>query len=202
MTSLQTEIKTTTQTITQEPEQDAKILSPIINQQMEPGKIYVGPVQPLSASGFQTTEGGASITNFQKITNVSNLGGQSQIEGVLNPIYTKEVKETQVHDLGEGQGLGEGQIEGVLNPIYTKEVKETQVHDLGTVNLGTVDLGTVKVNQTIEEDGEIEAVLKPIYTKEVRQAIIKEIKPIVKQDVQPVIKSNTYNSNSNTTNYS
>ena len=126
MTSLQTEIKTTTQTITQEPEQDAKILSPIINQQMEPGKIYVGPVQPLSASGFQTTEGGASITNFQKITNVSNLGGQSQIEGVLNPIYTKEVKETQVHDLGtinlgtvnlgtsqlEGQGLGLGQGEG------------------------------------------------------------------------------------------
>ena len=132
MTSLQTEIKTTTQTITQEPEQDAKILSPIINQQMEPGKIYVGPVQPLSASGFQTTEGGASITNFQGITNVSNLGGQSQIEGVLNPIYTKEVKETQVHDLGtinlgtvnlgtsqlEGQGLGLGQGEGQGSYLY------------------------------------------------------------------------------------
>ena len=58
----------------------------------------------------------------------------------MNPIYTKEVKETQVHFLGsinlgtvnlvasqlEGQGLGERQIEGVLNPIYTKEVKETQ----------------------------------------------------------------------------
>ena len=202
MTSFQTEINTTTQTITQDPITNTKILPPIINQQVEPGKIIEGQMIPMTTSEFHTTEAGANITNFQGITNVTNLGEQTQIEGVLNPIYTKEVKETQVHDLGtvnlgtvdlgtthlegqgfgagaglgagegDGQGLGSGQIEGVLNPIYTKEIKETQVHDLGTVNLGTVDLGTVKVNQAIEEDAEIEAVLKPIYTKEVRKAIL------------------------------
>ena len=40
--------------------------------------------------------------------------------------------------------------------------------------------------ETELEEPEIEAVLPPIYQKEEKPAIIKEIKPIVKQNVQPI----------------
>ena len=193
MTSIQTVEKTTTQTVTQEPEQ--------ITQQIEQGNIIEGQLQPVVTNEFQSSEEGA---NFQGMTNISSMQGQSQIEGVLNPIYTQEVKQTEVHDLGTvnlgtidlgtknlgtfdlgtknlctidlgtqnlGSQEGSAQIEGVLNPIYTKEIKATQVHDLGTVDLGTVY--KKEIHQGVEEEAEIEAVLKPIYTKEVRQAIIK-----------------------------
>ncbi len=41
--------------------------------------------------------------------------------------------------------------------------------------------------QTKLEEPEIEAVFPQIYQKEEKPAIFKEIKPIVKQNVQPII---------------
>ena len=139
MNNLQTEVKTTTQTITQEPEQTSTVMQPIYTQQIGESKILEGQLKPVSTNQIQTSVVGSNIQG------ITGFEGQTQI---LNPIYTKEVKETQVHDLGTVQLQGQTDV---LNPIYTKEVKETQVHDLGTVQL----------------QGQTE-VLNPIYTKEVK----------------------------------
>ena len=108
---MQTEVKTTTQTVTQEPEQQ----DPLYSGQMEQGQINEGQLTPVVTNAFQSSEGSA---NFQGITH-------SEGE-VLPPIYTKEIKNTQVHDLGT-VNLGTTNL-GTI--------------DLGTKNLGTVDLGT------------------------------------------------------------
>ena len=91
MTTLQTDIKTTTQSVGQEPEQNTQVLPPTFTQNVEQGQIIQGQLQPVTTSQIQTSVEGANIEGMPTIQ------GTTQI---LKPIYTKEVKEAQIHDLG------------------------------------------------------------------------------------------------------
>ena len=144
MTTQQTEIKTTTQTITQDPVMQTEVLPPTFTQQVEQTKLVEGQLQPVVTNQIQTSVEGA------------NIQGMGAIEGdtqVLNPIYTKEVKDVQVHDLGTVNlgtvDLGTrnlGTIDLGTRDLGTVDLGTQQLEavDLGTQHLGTVDLGTTQ----------------------------------------------------------
>ena len=132
MTTLQTDIKTTTQTVGQEPEQNTGVLPPTYTQQIEQTKIIEGQLQPVSTNQIQTSVEG---TNIEGLTNIQGT------TSVLKPIYTKEVKDVQVHDLGV-QNLGTIDLGTKNLGTIDLGTKNLGTVDLGTQNLGTIDLGT------------------------------------------------------------
>jgi len=114
-----------------------------------------------------------SNLEIKKVSQGQGKGlGEDQIEGVLNPSYTKEVKETHVHvlstvylgsvDLGTlkvNQTIEEdGEIETILKPIYTKEVRRAIIKEI-----------------------------KPIIEQDVQPLIKKGVIPIIQIQIQPII---------------
>lgn len=166
MTTQQTEIKTTTQTITQDPIMNTEVLPGSFTQQIDQTKLVDGQLQPVVTNQIQTSVEGA---NIQGMTTVQ---GDTQ---VLNPIYTKEVKDVKVHDLGTVNlgtvDLGTqhlGTIDLGTKNLGTVDLGTQQLEtiNLGTQHLGTVDLGTTQL------EGEVNA---PIYTKEIKETQVHDL---------------------------
>ena len=73
MTTLQTDIKTTTQSVGQEPEQNTQVLPPTFTQNVEQGQIIQGQLQPVTTSQIQTSVEGANIEGMPTIRHNSNI---------------------------------------------------------------------------------------------------------------------------------
>ena len=133
MTTFQTEIKTTTQSVTQDPVQQTEVLPSTFTQQIGQSNLIKGQFLPVVTNQILTPIEGKNIgtvhLNTQSLSTVE-LGAQNLGTVDLG------IQSLQTVDLGT-KNIG-------TVDLGTKNLGTV---DLGPQNLGTVDLGTTQVEE-------------------------------------------------------